>query len=622
MRRGTSSGAWREANALLRRQRGRLTAALILVVANRVAALALPAASKHVVDEVIGRQRTDLLAPIAVLTCAAVALEAASAFGAGQLAGLAGQHAIAQVRRQLQERLVGLPLRRLDALQSGALAARLMADTEQLRYVVGSGVVQLASSLLTGVLALGLLFWLDPSLSLAVLVIVGLAVVALGGGFRWLTAALERVSRLSAEVTGRLVEVLGGVRIIKAYVAERREAHRFAHESHRLLRETVRALRGISVFNAGSTLVAGTVGALILVAGGQAVVVGTLSLGGFVMYVSLTGFLLSPVVQIAAGAGELGKAAAALRRIAELRALVTEEEEDHARGRLQRVGGTVELEDVSYGYVPGHLVLRGVSLHAPAGSITALVGPNGSGKSTLCRLLLAHDRPIAGRILIDGCDLAATRRRDYRSQLGVVLQDDVLFDGTISDSIRYGRPRASLSDVRAVARMAHCDEFVQQLPGGYSARVGERGVRLSAGQRQRIAVARALLVDPRILILDEATSSLDPESEVLIQDALRRLCRGRTTFVIAHRLSTVQHADQIMVLERGVVVEHGRHAELLAPKGRYRQLCDAHRRAEVEHLSSSMPKRLGLLDRLEAEVSAHLGGGNGDGRSEKNSHEH
>jgi subfamily B ATP-binding cassette protein MsbA len=380
------------------------------------------------------------------------------------------------------------------------------------------------------------------------------------------------VTHLRAELTGRLVEVVGGARVVKAYVAERREAHRFAKQAHGLLRQSVRAVRGISLFNSGTTLAAGTIGVLVLIMGGSAVASGTMTLGSLVMYVSLTGFLLGPVVQIAAAAGDLGNAVAALGRIAKLRAFATEAEMDRSARRLPDVCGTVDFDRVSYAYLPGQLVLRGVSFHAPAGSTIALVGPNGSGKSTLCRLLLAHDRPTSGRILIDGRDLAECRREDYRSRVSVVLQDDVLFDGTIAENIRYGRPSASLAEVRAVGRLAHCAEFVERLSQGYSTIVGERGVRLSAGQRQRVAIARALLADPRILVLDEATSSLDVESEALIRDAFRTLCYGRTTFVVGHHRSTIQGANQILVLDRGALAEWGTHDELLIREGQYSRL--------------------------------------------------
>jgi ABC-type multidrug transport system fused ATPase/permease subunit len=582
------SPAWVEAGALLRRHRGPLVLALLLVVVNRVAALALPAASKYVVDEVIVGRRPGLLLPVALVVCTAVVVEAAAAFGAAHLAGVAGQRAIAEVRRGLQERVLRLPLRRIDAAQSGTLAARVMADSEQVRYLVGTGLVQLASSVLTATLALAVLSWFNASAAFALLVILAVVLVGLAGGFRRIFATLATLTHLRAELTGRLVEAVGGARVVKAYVAERREAHRFTKQAHRLLRQSIRAIRGISLFNAGTTLVAGAMGGLVLIIGGRAVAGGTMSLGSLVMYVSLTGFLLGPVVQIAAAAGDLGNAVAALERIAELRACATEAEEDRSLGRLPQVDGTVDFDHVSYAYVPGQLALRGVSLHAPAGSTIALVGPNGSGKSTLCRLLLAHDRPTAGRILIDGRDLAGLRRRDYRSRVGVVLQDDLLFDGTIAENIRYGRPGAPLADVLAAGRLARCDDFAEALAAGYETRVGERGMRLSGGQRQRIAIARAILMDPRILVLDEATSHLDSESELLVQAALRTLCRERTTFVIAHRLSTVRCADQILVIDRGVIVERGTHAELLAHSGCYTRLCRTRRTFETANSATAM----------------------------------
>ncbi len=613
MKAGTPPIAWREAQRLLRRQRGLLTSALALIVTNRLAALALPTASKYMVDEVIGRQRSDQLGIIGLLACAAIAIEAATAFGAAQLAGVAGQRAIAGLRQEQHARVMGLPLRRLDLLGSGALAARVMADSDQVRYLVGSGLVQLVASVLTATLALGLLFWLNVPLTIAVLAIVGLVAFGVRHAFRQITSALGRVIHRQSELTGWFSQILEGVRVVKAYGAERHETHRFARESHGLVRESVNALRSISLLNAGSTLAAGSIGVLLLVVGGRAVAMGEMSLGSYVMYVWLTGFLLGPVIHLATSAGELGKAAAALGRIAELRENQTEDEEDRVHARLPHVLGKVEFEHVSYGYVPEQLVLRNVSLCAPTGSTTALMGANGSGKSTLCRLLLAYDRPAAGRILIDGRDLATVRRRDYRSHLGVVLQDDLLFDDTIANNIRYGRPSALLAEVHAAAQLARCDEFVGRLPHGYATLVGERGLRLSAGQRQRVAIARAFLVDPRILILDEATSSLDAESEELIRDALRLLCRGRTTFLIAHRLSTIQSADQIVMLDRGSVVERGTHEELFAHRGPYFGLYEAQSR----ELPSSLLASVGLTELRPPRTSGGrvgvLTGGNGRG---------
>ena len=568
-----SAGAWHEARRLLRRHRAVLGAALGLVVINRLATLALPAASRYVVDEVIAQHRTDGLWAVALLSCTAVAIEASTGFGAAVLASLAGQRAIAGLRRELHARLLRLPLTRIDDAQTGSLASRVVTDTEQVHFLIGNGGLQLAASALAAALALGLLAWLNARLSVGVVAILCLLGLDFRRGFGHVSTAFEAVCRRQACLTGRLSQALAGIRTLKACVAERREGHQFAQASHALARVGMDAWRRAARLSASTTLAAGAIGVILLVAGGREVTTGAMSLGSLVMFVWLSGFLLAPVLQIAAGGAELGKAVAALRRISALRELTTEVEEDRSRHRVPSVDGNVEFQGVSFEYVPGQRVLHDVTLRAAAGSTTALVGSSGSGKSTLCRLLLAFDHPTAGRVLIDGRDLVTFRRRDYRAHLGVVLQDDVLFEDTIAENIRTGRSRASRAEVLAAGRAAQCDEFVDRLSRGYDTVVGERGVKLSGGQRQRVAIARAILADPSILVLDEATSSLDGENERLVRAALRALCGGRTTFVIAHRLSTVRTADQILVLERGTILEYGTHERLLARESAYWRMC-------------------------------------------------
>jgi ABC-type multidrug transport system fused ATPase/permease subunit len=392
--------------------------------------------------------------------------------------------------------------------------------------------------------------------------------------FKRLRPLFRERGKINAEVTGRLAESLGGVRIVKAYTAEKREELVFAKGAHRLFRNVAESMTGVSAVGASSSLVLGFSLIAMMLIGGSSIRNGEMTIGDFVMYLTLTALITVPIVQLASIGTQMTEAFAGLDRIREIRRMATEDDEDASKVAIADVRGEVVFENVTFEYNEGTPVLKSVSFHAPAGSTTALVGSSGSGKSTLLSLVMAFNRPMTGRILIDGRDLATVRLRDYRSQLGVVLQDNFLFDGTVGDNIRYGTPEASMDQIRAVSRIAHADEFIEQFEKQYDTVVGERGVKLSGGQRQRVAIARAILADPKILVLDEATSSLDSESEAKIQDGLRSLRRGRTTFVIAHRLSTIRSADQILVLEHGEIVERGSHDELLALGGRYRTLYD------------------------------------------------
>jgi subfamily B ATP-binding cassette protein MsbA len=563
-----------EARELLRRQRRRLAIAFGLMLVGRTAGLVLPASSKYLIDEVVGRGNIALLLPLALAAGAATLIQAATSFGLSQLLGVEAQRQIAEMRKRLHAHVLRLPTGYFDSAKSGELIARVMNDAEGIRNLVGTGLVQLAGGLLTAALAFGVLLWLNWQLTAAILVVLA----AFGGGLAWAFRKLRPIfrerSKIQAEVTGRLGESMGGVRVVKAYTAEPEEERVFSGGIDRLFRNIRSTMVGISALTAGSTALLGVVGTVMMLAGGRAVLSGAMTLGDLVMYVFFTGLLVAPVAEIAAIGTQLTEAFAGLDRIREIFGRATEDEEDADRAPVASVAGDVAFETVGFEYEAGVPVLADVSFHAAAGSTTALVGSSGSGKSTLIGLVLAFHRPKLGRILIDGRDLATLRVREYRRHLGAVFQENFLFDGTIAENIAYARPAAPRAQVLAAAAVAHCDEFVTRFEKGYETVVGERGVKLSGGQRQRVAIARAILADPAILILDEATSSLDSESEALIQDGLARLRQGRTTFVIAHRLSTIRAADQILVIEAGRVAERGTHAELFAAGGRYRQLHD------------------------------------------------
>jgi ABC-type multidrug transport system fused ATPase/permease subunit len=555
--------------ALVRPRRRLLLAGLGLMAVNRVAGLVLPGSTKFLIDDVVGHRNVGLLLPLIGAVLAATLVQGVTSFALTQLLSKAAQRLIADMRRRVQAHVGRLPVAYYDGTKTGVLVSRIMNDAEGVRNLIGTGLVEFAGGLLTAALAFVIMLKLSPGMTGLTFVALLVFGVALSRAFGTMRPIFRERGKLFGEVTGRLTESLGGVRVVKGYHAEAREAQVFADGVGTILANVLKTLTATSVLTLSSSVLLGLVGATVMYVGARQILSGSLTVGGFFTYTVFLGFLVGPMFQIVSIGTQLTEALAGLERIREVFRERPEDEDPRRVASLPTIVGDVAFEDVRFAYEGGKTVLDGVSFRAEPGTVTALVGPSGAGKSTIIGLIAAFHIPAAGRVTVDGVDLATVRLDSYRRQLGVVLQDTFLFDGTIRENVAFSRPLATEDEILAACRIARVDEFAEGFEKGYDTIVGERGVKLSGGQKQRVSIARAILADPRILILDEATSSLDSESEALIQEGLSYLMRGRTTFVIAHRLSTIRRAEQILVVERGEIVERGTHDSLYAREGRY-----------------------------------------------------
>jgi subfamily B ATP-binding cassette protein MsbA len=558
--------------ALIHPRRGLLILGFGLMAVNRVCGLVLPASTKYFVDDVANKRQVYLLTPIVLGVLAATIVQGLTSFTLTQLLSKSAQKMITELRRKVQAHIGRLPISFYDTNKTGVLVSRIMSDVEGVRNLVGTGLVEFVGGLMTA--AFALVYLIHTSLLLTGVAFSILLVFGFGisKAFSTIRPIFRARPKITAEVTGRLTESLGGVRVVKGYHAEEREETIFGAGVQRLLDNVLKTLTATSLMSLSGATLLGVVSALMLELGGHKILSGSMTLGDWFAFNLFLGFLIAPVFQIVAIGTQITEAITGLERTREILNEKKEDEDPRRTVAMERITGQVVMENVNFSYDSGKEVLHEVSFESQPGTVTALVGPSGAGKSTIIGLISAFYVPSSGRVLVDGIDLATVKLNSYRTQLGVVLQETFLFDGTIRENVAFARPEATEEEILAACHIARVDEFAEGFEKKYDTLVGERGVKLSGGQKQRVSIARAILADPRILILDEATSSLDSESEALIQEGLRYLMRGRTTFVIAHRLSTIRRAEQILVIEAGRIIERGNHASLYAAAGRYYDL--------------------------------------------------
>jgi ABC-type multidrug transport system fused ATPase/permease subunit len=586
--------------ALIKPRRGILAVGLLLMAVNRISGLILPASTKYLVDDVIGKHHIRLLTPIVLTVLAATVIQGLTSFTLTQLLSKSAQKMIADLRRQVQAHIGKLSISFYDSNKTGVLVSRIMSDVEGVRNLIGTGLVEFVGGLMTAILAMVILLRISVTMTVIAFTVLLVFEIGLNKAFTTIRPIFRARPKITAEVTGRLTESLGGVRVVKGYHAEAREEKIFSAGVQRLLDNVLKTLTATSIMSLSAAALMGLVSAVVMFMGAHRILAGTMTLGTFLTYSIFLGLLVAPVFQIVAIGTQITEAITGLERTREI---LDEKIEDEMPGRvvkLPRVNGQVVMEDVNFAYDSRKEVLHDINFRAEPGTVTALVGPSGAGKSTIIGLIAAFYVPSSGRVLVDGIDLSTVKLDSYRTQLGVVLQETFLFDGTIRENVAFARPEAAEAEILAACRIARVDEFAEAFENKYDTIVGERGVKLSGGQKQRVSIARAILADPRILILDEATSSLDSESEALIQEGLRYLMRGRTTFVIAHRLSTIRRADQILVIEAGRIIERGTHTSLYAAGGRYYDLYT--KQHSVEENLFLAPGE-GSLDAEETETS-------------------
>ncbi|MCH8127073.1 ABC transporter ATP-binding protein [candidate division KSB1 bacterium] len=549
-----------------------LSLGLVLIIIKSLSGLVLPGSSKYLIDNVITEGNTELLKTILFVAGGAITVQAFTSFFLTRLLSVEAQHLISLLRSKVQRHIIYLPISYFDNTKSGSLVSRIMNDVEGVRNLVGTGLLQLFGGALTSVVAFFLLLNINAAMTLYVLAPLILFGLISLKAFSVIRPIFRKRWEISAEVTGRLTESLGGIRVIKGFNAEKQEISVFEKGVDSIFQNIKKSLTATSLLTSSATLLLGLASVGIMGLGGSMILKGNLTIGEFFAFTLYLGFLIAPIVQMSNIGSQITEGFAGLDRMKEILNTQKEGEEASRTQNLDGFDGAITFEKVSFAYEKGKEVLKDISFEAPAGTVTALVGSSGSGKTTIAGLAASFLKPNQGTVFIDGHNLSNVKLNSYRSQLGVVFQDDFLYEGTIRENILFARPGAGEDELLEAVKAAHVKEFTDRFDDGLDTVIGERGVKLSGGQRQRVTIARALLANPKVLILDEATSSLDTESEIYIQESLARLLKGRTTLVIAHRLSTIRQADQILVIEDGQIVERGTHDELIKKEGRYFRL--------------------------------------------------